>query len=111
MKDFTLFKIEVNPEHLKKGSLTGLIIVVIILFGSYYDFFKYVNLQINNTVVFVSWIYLFVNIGVANTLKYLSERKMPECPECHKKLKFGRYICDNCGILKFEKNKKGYGRV
>jgi len=98
-----VFDIEKNIEYLKKGSLAGLIIIVIVLFGSYYDFFKYVNLQIGNTLIFFSWIYLFLNIGIANLLKYTNEKKLPECPKCKNKLEINNYKCKKCGVLDFNK--------
>lgn len=97
------FDIEQNIEYIKKGSLVGLIIVVIILFGTYYDFFKYVELQINNTIIFLSWIYLFLNIGIASMVKYVNERNLPECPKCKGKLGIHNYKCKKCGVLDFNK--------
>lgn len=98
-----LFNIEKNFEYLKKGSLIGLIIIAIVLFGSYYDLFKYVNLRMNNTFIFLSWIYLFLNIGIANIIKYANEKKFPECPKCKSKLEVNTYKCKKCGELNFNK--------
>ncbi len=98
-----LLNIDKNFEYLKKGSLIGLIIIVIILFSSYYDFFRYVNVQVNSVFILLAWIYLFFNIGIANILKYINEKNMPECPKCKKKLEIDTYKCKKCGKLKFKK--------
>lgn len=99
-----LFNLEENFEYLKRGSLIGLIIVVIILFSAHYDFLKYFNIKIGGIFIFLAWIYLFLNIGIANILKYIIEKRLPECPKCKGRLEIDSYKCKKCGKLHF-KNK------
>lgn len=102
----SMFNIEKNIKYMKKGSLVGLIIVVGILFFSYYDLFKYFNIEINNVFILLSWIYLILNVGISNILKYVNEKNLSECPKCKDKLEVDNYKCKNCGELTFGKNKK-----
>jgi len=102
----TEFNIEKSINYMRKGSLVGLIIVVGILFLSYYDLFKYFNIEINNVFVLLSWIYLILNIGIANIIKYANERNIPECPKCKSRLQIGSYQCKDCGKLNFSKKGK-----
>src|SRR3989344_3169179 len=100
------FNIEKSISYMRKGSLVGLVIVVGILFLSYYDLFKYFRIEINNVFVLLSWIYLILNIGIANIIKYVNEKNMPECPKCKNILQVGSYHCKKCGKLNFRKKQK-----
>ena len=97
------FNIEENMRNMRKGSLIGLIIVVGILFFSYYDLFKYFNIEIKSVFILLSWIYLILNIGIANIIKYVNDKNLPDCPNCGSKLEVKNYKCKNCGELKFRK--------
>jgi hypothetical protein len=92
-------------KYLSKGSLTGLMAAVIILFSAYYGFFKYFNIQINNIFILLAWVYLFLNIGVARIVEYANEKNLPKCPKCKQVLEIDSYRCKKCGKLHF-KNKK-----
>ena len=98
-----IFNIEKNYEYLKQGSLIGLIIVVAALFLSYYDLLKYVNVQLGGTIQLFLWIYLILNVGVANILKQKNSNQLPDCPKCKTKLEIDSYKCKNCGKLHFKK--------
>ncbi|MBN2422464.1 hypothetical protein JXB41_04515 [Candidatus Woesearchaeota archaeon] len=103
MKEISLFNIEENFEYLRKGSLVGLVIVVIILFSSYYDLFKLIKVNINNIFILLCWVYLIINIALANGLKYMNDKELPICPKCNKKLEVDGYKCSKCGTLRFER--------
>ena len=102
MKEFNLFNIEENFEYLRRGSLVGLAIAVVILFFSYYNLFTFLKIDISNIIVLGCWIYLILNIAVANGLKYVNDKKLPNCPKCKKKLEVDGYKCGKCGKLKFD---------
>ena len=97
-----LFNIEKNFQSLRKGSLTGLVISVVILFFSYYDLLKLIRLDINNIIIFLCWVYLILNLAVANWIKYTNDKNLPNCPKCKRKLDIDSYKCKKCGKLKFE---------
>jgi hypothetical protein len=100
------FSLEENIKYMRKGSLLGLIVVVIVLFLSYYDLFKYLNINLNEVFVLLSWVYLILNIGLSNFIKYLNDRNLPNCPKCKGKLEIDSYKCKKCGKLNFERKKK-----
>lgn len=86
----------------KTGEIT-LLIVSVVLMANYYRMIDLNKLGVPFLCIFL-WIYLLLNIGLANIFKYYRNKDNPICPKCRKKLIENKeYECTKCGVLNFDK--------
>lgn len=93
---------------IKTIELTGESILLFVSLTLMLQYFRILEILINVNISigwsFLLWIYLIINVGGANIIKYLREKNNPMCPKCNKKLdKEIEYKCQEHGKLTFDK--------
>lgn len=95
----------ISPKIQRTAERTGEMVLLIIVISLALDYFKVVDLS-KIQIPFLSiilWIWLLLNIALANVFKFWRTRDNPTCPKCKGKLhELKEYECPKCGKLKFD---------
>lgn len=97
----TLISQKIQKIAEKAGEITLFIVSVLLMF----NYFKVINLDNLGIpcLVIILWVYLSLNIGLANVFKFFRNKDNPICPRCKGKLtEFKEYECSKCGKLRFD---------
>ena len=91
-------------QKITQKSAEATILIVAIYLGL--DYFNILIIeQIRGSIwITVLWLYLILNAGAVNALKFWKNKNNPLCPKCKRKLDESKeYQCQKCGKIKFEK--------
>lgn len=95
----------ISPKIQRIIERTGEITLLIVTVSLSLDYFKVFDLSkipipLLNIIL---WIWLLLNITLANLFKFWRNKNNPLCPKCKRKLtEVKEYICPKCGKLKYE---------
>jgi len=95
----------ISPKIQRTVERTGEIVLLIVSIFLALDYFKVFDLS-KIRIPFLSivlWVWLILNIALANIFKFWRAKDNPICPNCKRKLHvIKKYECSKCGKLNFE---------